>query len=113
MYLRRHDIVLVLKGKDRLKTGKILRVNREANRIVVEGVALVKRHKKSQCNVPGGILTSESSISAANVRLIERPDTAGMTGAKLPGRVLKRMKGALATAPKKTASAKKATANAS
>lgn len=91
MYLRRNDIVLVLTGKDRLKTGKILRVDRTAGRIVVENVNIVKRHKKAQGNVPGGILASEASINASNVRLLERPDTEGMSAHPLPGRVARRM----------------------
>lgn len=106
MYLRRNDHVLVLKGKDRLKSGKIIRVDREANRVVVEGVNMVKRHKKAQGNVPGGILTSEASINASNVRLLERPDTEGMTTSPLPGRVARRMAKSKTTkaAPKKRAS---------
>ena len=100
MYLRRNDIVLVTRGKDRLKRGKILRVDREANRIVVEGVNIVKRHKKASGNVPGGILPSEAAISASNVRLLERPETQGMSAGSLPARVLKRMKRVAASAPK-------------
>jgi ribosomal protein L24 len=91
MYLRRNDLVLVTKGKDRLKTGKVLRVDRDANRIVVEGVNIVKRHKKARDGAPGGILASEASISASNVRVVERPDTQGMAATPLPGRVARRM----------------------
>lgn len=109
MLIRRNDIVLVLSGKDRLKTGKVLRVVPSTGRIVVEGVGIVKRHVKARGNVPGGILSSEAPISASSVRLLERPDTQGMAATKLPASVLKRMKNAPKSTPAKTA-AKKAPA---
>lgn len=102
MYLRRNDIVLVLKGKDRLKTGKIMRVLRDKNRIVVEGVGIVTRHVKARDNAPGGILKSEGSISASNVRLIERPEDPSMSATNLPARVAKRVKKSVAASTSKS-----------
>ena len=107
MYLRRNDIVLVIKGKDRLKSGKIIRVDRKLNRVVVEGVNMVKRHVKAREKVPGGILTSERSVSSSNVRLLERPEDATMSAVSLPARVAKKMKKSVAaTTTKASATAK-------
>ncbi len=67
-HVRRGDLVVVTKGKDKGKRGKVLRVLGE--RIIVEKVAMVKRHTKaSQKNPNGGILEKEGTIAIANVAL--------------------------------------------
>ncbi len=71
MRVRKGDIVKVLTGEDRGKTGKILKVFPEKNRVVVEGTTLIKRHSRpSQRNPKGGIIQRERSISISNVRLV-------------------------------------------
>ena len=68
--VRKNDEVIVLTGKDRGKRGRVLQVLPERNRVVVEGVNLIKRHTKPnpQKNVKGGIVERESSIHASNVQ---------------------------------------------
>src|SRR3972149_3329445 len=71
MRVRKGDIVKVLTGEDRGKTGKILKVFPEKNRVVVEGTTLIKRHSRpSQRNPKGGIIQRERSVSISNVRLV-------------------------------------------
>jgi large subunit ribosomal protein L24 len=74
--LRKNDIVVVRAGKDRGKRGRVLRVVSETNRLVVEGVNIVKRHTRPnpQKNIKGGIVERESPIHASNVMLLD-PDT--------------------------------------
>jgi ribosomal protein L24 len=62
--VRKNDEVIVLTGKDRGKRGRVLQVLPERNRVVVEGVNMVKRHTKPnpQKNVKGGIVEREGSI---------------------------------------------------
>jgi len=61
--------VLVIAGDHKGKKGKILHVNRIKNRVLVEGVNLIKKHeKKSQDNPQGSIVERESSIHLSNVK---------------------------------------------
>jgi large subunit ribosomal protein L24 len=70
--LRRNDNVVVTAGKDRGKRGRVLKVLRDKNRLVVEGVNFVNRHTKPnpQKNVKGGIVKREAPLHASNVQLI-------------------------------------------
>jgi large subunit ribosomal protein L24 len=74
--VRKNDEVIVLTGKDRGKRGRVLQVLPERNRVVVEGVNMIKRHTKPnpQKNIKGGIVERESSIHASNVQPID-PET--------------------------------------
>jgi large subunit ribosomal protein L24 len=70
MNIRRNDIVMVTRGRDSGKQGKVLQVMAEAGRAVVEGVNLVTKHvRKSQDNPQGGIVRKEAAISLANLML--------------------------------------------
>jgi large subunit ribosomal protein L24 len=68
--LRKGDLVIVLKGKDRGKKGKILRVIPTKNRVLVERINFVKKHTRpSQTNQKGGIVEQEAAIQVSNVAL--------------------------------------------
>ena len=70
--IRRNDNVVVIAGRDRGKRGRVLRVLPERERIVVEGVNMIKRHTRPnpQRNVKGGIVEREGPIHASNVQLV-------------------------------------------
>ena len=70
--IRRDDEVVVLAGKDKGKQGKVLKVLAEDDRLIVEGVNLVKKHQKPnpQLNVPGGIVDKEAAIHVSNVAIV-------------------------------------------
>ena len=69
MKIRRNDIVMVLRGRDQGKQGKVLQVLVEDRRVVVEGVNLVTKHlRKSQDNPKGGITKKEAPIALANLK---------------------------------------------
>jgi large subunit ribosomal protein L24 len=70
--IRKNDNVLVITGKDRGKRGRVLRVDPEKNRLIVEGVNIIKRHTKPnpQKNVKGGVVEREASVNASNVQLV-------------------------------------------
>jgi large subunit ribosomal protein L24 len=78
--IRKNDQVEVIAGRDRGKRGRVLSVNAEKNRLLVEGVNMIKRHTKPnpQRNVKGGIVEREGSIHASNVMLL-CPETGGPT----------------------------------
>ena len=66
--LRRGDVVKVIAGKDKKKQGKILVVDRKRNRVVVEGINMIKKHQKpNRQRQQGGIVQKEASIHASNV----------------------------------------------
>ncbi|MCC6395472.1 MAG: 50S ribosomal protein L24 [Bacteroidetes bacterium] len=72
MKIRKNDAVMVIAGNARGKTGKVLKVYPEKQRIIVEGVNIMKRHTKpSQKNPQGGIVQREAPIHASNVMLLD------------------------------------------
>jgi large subunit ribosomal protein L24 len=70
--IRRNDNVLVITGKDRGKRGRVLKVIPGRNRLIVEGVNVIKRHTRANPgkNVKGGIVEREASLAASNVQLV-------------------------------------------
>ncbi|MGH9315233.1 MAG: 50S ribosomal protein L24 [Vicinamibacterales bacterium] len=70
--IRKNDNVLVIAGRDRGKKGRVLQVLPEKNRLVVEGVNLIKRHTRPnpQRQIKGGIVEREASMHASNVQLV-------------------------------------------
>jgi large subunit ribosomal protein L24 len=80
MKIRKNDQVLVIAGRDRGKKGRVLSVNPEKSRVIIEGVSMIKRHTKPnpQKNIKGGIVEREASIHVSNVMLVD-PDSAAPT----------------------------------
>lgn len=72
MKIHKGDTVKVVSGNDRGKTGKVLKTFPDTNRVIIEGVNLVKRHTRpSQRNRKGGIVEKEGSINVSNVMLFD------------------------------------------
>jgi len=69
--VKKNDKVRVISGKDKGKTGKVLRIEPDKNKIYIERINIIKRHtrKKGQ-NQPGGIISKEGPIHLSNVRVI-------------------------------------------
>jgi large subunit ribosomal protein L24 len=68
--IKKNDLVVVISGRDKGSQGRVLRV--DGDRLVVEGVNVVKRHQKPQPpRQPGGIITKEAPIHASNVMLFD------------------------------------------
>ena len=65
------DEVVVITGSDKGKTGKILKVLRKENKVVVEGVKIVKKHQKPTGQETGGIIDREAPIAASNVMIVD------------------------------------------
>lgn len=97
LHIRKGDTVEVLKGKDAGRRGKVLKVDPEARRLVVEGINRAKKHvRPSQSNPQGGVVDWELPVDASNVMLVcggcERPTrvTRRRVGGKTIVRVCKR-----------------------
>jgi large subunit ribosomal protein L24 len=70
--IRRNDNVVVTAGRDRGKRGRVLKVLPDKNRLIVEGVNVIKRHTRPnpQRNIKGGIVEREGALDASNVQLV-------------------------------------------
>jgi large subunit ribosomal protein L24 len=72
MKIRKNDNVIVIAGNARGKTGKVLKVFPDKDRVIVEGVNIIKRHTRpSQRNPQGGIIQKEAPIHVSNVMLLD------------------------------------------
>ena len=81
MKIRRDDQVTVISGKDRGKTGRVLRVDRAKDRVFVEGLNIIKRHERprqvrdvQRAESVGGVIEREGPIHVSNVALIDPKD---------------------------------------
>jgi large subunit ribosomal protein L24 len=73
--IRKGDDVVVLSGKDRGKTGKVIEVRPDEQRVLVEGLNLMKRHTKPRPpNEPGGVIERPAPIHWSNVALVDPRD---------------------------------------
>ena len=73
MQIRKNDLVKVIVGKDKGKTGKVLEVLRAKGRVRVEKIQVVKRHMKkgrSQSNPEGGIMEKNGTVAISNVLVV-------------------------------------------
>ena len=71
MQIRKNDSVMVITGKERGKTGKVLRVMPDKEAVIIERVNLVKRHSKPRGpQQPGGIVEREAPIRASNLMIM-------------------------------------------
>tara|TARA_B100001029_G_scaffold178372_2_gene184997 strand:+ start:117 stop:422 length:306 start_codon:yes stop_codon:yes gene_type:complete len=76
MNIKKDDMVKVITGRDKGKTGRVIKVFPEKNRLIVEGLNLVKKHQRpTQENQQGGIVEKESSIHRSNVMLLHKNKT--------------------------------------
>jgi len=69
--IKKGDKVVVLTGRDKGKEGEVLRVLIEQQRVVVQGVAMVKRHTRPGAGQPGGVVDKEGTIHISNVSLLD------------------------------------------
>ena len=71
-HIKKGDTVFVNAGNDKGKTGKVLEVLRDKDRVIVEGINMVSKHTKPNAKAPqGGIIKQEAGIHVSNVQLID------------------------------------------
>lgn len=85
--IKKGDNVIVIAGNDKGKTGKVLEVITDKDRVIVEGVAMVSKHTKPNAKAPqGGIIKKEASIHVSNVNLVDpKSGKATRVGFKIDG----------------------------
>ena len=69
--IKKGDRVVVITGRDKGKTGEVLRVIREESRVVVQGVNIVKRHTKPSAASTGGVVEKEAALHISNVAHVD------------------------------------------
>jgi large subunit ribosomal protein L24 len=77
MRIRHEDTVVVLAGKDKGKTGKVIRTDPKKDRVFVEGLNMVKRHQRpipGRQNMPVGVIEKEGPIHVSNVAIVDPKD---------------------------------------
>ena len=85
--IKRNDQVEVIAGKDKGKRGRVLRVLADKNRVLVEGVMMVKKHVKPnpQRNIKGGIAEQEATIHLSNVMVVDGEGKRTRVGTRVEG----------------------------
>ncbi|MEM7023387.1 MAG: 50S ribosomal protein L24 [Pseudomonadota bacterium] len=76
--IKKGDRVIVVTGRDRGRQGEVLRVMRKDDRLIVQGINMVKRHTRPSAGNPGGIVDKEASIHISNVAHVD-PSTSKAT----------------------------------
>jgi large subunit ribosomal protein L24 len=72
LHIKKGDTVIVISGESRGQKGRVLEVNREKDRALVEGVNLVSKHTKPNAKAPqGGILKKEAPVHISNLMLVD------------------------------------------
>ena len=69
--IKKGDRVIVISGREKGKTGEVVRVVREDDRVVVQGLNMVKRHTRQSPGQPGGIVEKEAAIHISNLAHID------------------------------------------
>jgi large subunit ribosomal protein L24 len=72
--IRKDDTVVVLTGRDKGKSGKVLKVIPKEGRVVVQGVNVAKRHMRGRPGQPGGIVEKELALAVSNVSHLDPRD---------------------------------------
>jgi len=78
MKIRTDDQVVVISGKDKGKTGRVLRVDRKADKVFVEGLNMIKRHQRpnpARPNAQVGVIEREAGIHVSNVAIVDPKDS--------------------------------------
>jgi large subunit ribosomal protein L24 len=72
--IKKGDTVVVITGRDKGKSGEVLEMRRDDNRVLVRGINMVKRHQRQSATQEGGIISKESPVHLSNVALTDPKD---------------------------------------
>jgi large subunit ribosomal protein L24 len=86
-HVKKNDEVVVLSGSDKGKRGRIISILQKKDRVIVEGVAMIKRHtRKSQQHPQGAIVEKEGSVHVSNVMAAAKFDARAAKRSKTPAK---------------------------
>ena len=83
--IRKGDSVIVIAGRDKGKTGEVIRMIPDESRAVVRGVNIARRHQRQTASQQGGIVTKEMPIHTSNIALMDASGKATRVGFKMVG----------------------------
>ena len=84
LHIRKGDTVMVIAGDSRGQQGKVLRIDTEKYKAIVEGVNMVSKHTKPNAKSPqGGIIKKEANVHLSNLKIIDNSGTPTRIGRKL------------------------------
>ena len=72
--IRKGDKVVMLTGRDKGRTGEVVEVHPDDNRVLVRGINMVKRHQKQSAQQEGGIISKELTVHLSNVAIADPKD---------------------------------------
>jgi large subunit ribosomal protein L24 len=72
--IKKGDTVIVTTGRDKGRTGEVIEMRRDEDRVLVRGANMVKRHQRQSASQEGGIISKEASIHLSNVALADPKD---------------------------------------
>ena len=71
LHVKKDDMVMVIAGKEKGKSGKVVRVFSDSGKVVIEGINMIKRHTRpNRLNTEGGIVEKEAPLNGSNVQLL-------------------------------------------
>jgi large subunit ribosomal protein L24 len=70
MHIKKNDTVKVIAGREKGKTGKVLGITKDQNRVLIEKINLMKKHQRPDAKGKGGIVEKESPLHVSNVMLV-------------------------------------------
>ena len=83
LHIKKGDTVLVISGNDKGKQGRVLDIDTEKKRAIVEGVNMVKKHTRPNADNPkGGIIESEAAVHISNLKVVDAKGNATRVGRK-------------------------------
>ena len=71
MKIKKNDTVIIISGDEKGKTGVVKQALPKESKVIVEGINMVKRHRKASQGQPGGIVNKEAAIHVSNVALVK------------------------------------------
>ena len=72
--IKKGDTVIVITGRDKGKSGEVLEMHRDDDRVLVRGINIVKRHQRQSATQEGGIISKEAPIHLSNIALADPKD---------------------------------------
>jgi large subunit ribosomal protein L24 len=72
--IKKGDTVIVITGRDKGRSGEVIEMRRDDNRVLVRGINMIKRHQRQSATQEGGIISKEAAIHLSNVALTDPKD---------------------------------------
>jgi large subunit ribosomal protein L24 len=72
--IKKGDTVVVITGRDKGRTGEVIEMRRDVDRVLVRGINMIKRHQRQSASQEGGIISKEAAIHLSNVAIVDPKD---------------------------------------